>query len=137
MSNAPGTIKPYKIGKIIVFGVLALFLLYMIIMLVLSFINGRQETKDDSNVLDNLTLLEQELVQQAQQIYEKKKAEGFSFFNGPCLSNNLASVWVVDLVHNPRQDVDDLPENQCPSFVTGERSKVIEFDLDGNLIRAK
>jgi len=38
------------------------------------------------------------------------------FSPGPCLDDAIASDWVCDMAHNPRQAVDDNPANQCPSF---------------------
>ena len=55
--------------------------------------------------------------------------------SGPCLSNGTE--WVVDVVHNPRQAVDDLPANQCPSYLSGLSKHFIELDLSGNLVRAQ
>jgi len=45
--------------------------------------------------------------------------------------------WVLDLVHNPRQPIDDLPENQCNSFVEGRSKHFVELDIEGDLIKAK
>ena len=38
--------------------------------------------------------------------------------NGPCLLNPIPDVpdWVCDVAHDPRQDVDNLPENQCSEY---------------------
>src|SRR3989338_4624598 len=52
-------------------------------------------------------------------IYKEKKDFGYDFSNGPCLTNDLLPDWVVDTVHNPRSNIDDLPENQCQAFREG------------------
>lgn len=72
---------------------------------------------------------------QARYFYQQKKERGEDFSTGPCLSNDLMSGWVVDIVHNPRQAIDDLPENQCPSFIEGRAKHFVELDTLGNLIR--
>lgn len=57
--------------------------------------------------------------------------------NGPCLSDNLLQSHVVcDVVHSPRQAVDDLPENQCQEYREGRANQFIEVDTDCNFIRA-
>ncbi len=73
----------------------------------------------------------------ATQFYSSLKAQGEDLTNGPCLSDNLTTGWVADLVHNPREAVDDLPANQCPSYVSGAAKHFVELDLNGNFVRAK
>ena len=46
----------------------------------------------------------------------EKLAEGIDLSNGPCLSNQIAPDWVCDVAHDPRQEVDNQPENQCPAY---------------------
>lgn len=54
---------------------------------------------------------------------------------GPCLSNNIYKDWVCDVVHSPRQAIDDLPENQCSEY--GKTAHhFVEVDLNCNLVRA-
>jgi hypothetical protein len=59
--------------------------------------------------------------------------------NGPCLSDNnpdwTVNDWVCDVAHSPRQDVDNLPENQCSAFREGKASHFVEVDNNCNLIR--
>ena len=54
-------------------------------------------------------------VNQAKYFYKIKKESGADLSLGPCLSDALMPNWVVDLVHEPRIPLDDLPENQCPT----------------------
>lgn len=76
-------------------------------------------------------------VRQAQHIYNQARDNGADFSTGPCLSNALIPGWVLDIVHSPRQAVDDLPENQCKSYVDGQAKHFVEMDTGGNLIRVK
>ena len=46
--------------------------------------------------------------------------------DGPCLSNNIERDWVCDIAHNPREAVDDLAENQCEKFLSGEANHFVE-----------
>ena len=44
---------------------------------------------------------------------------------------------MVDIAHDPRQDVDDDPANQCQRFRDGEASHFVELTPEGELIRAE
>lgn len=77
------------------------------------------------------------MVGRAQKLYRDRKAIGIDFSTGPCLTNDLAKDWVADIAHNPRQDLDNLPENQCPAFLEGRASHFVELDLEGEVIRVK
>jgi hypothetical protein len=59
--------------------------------------------------------------------------------SGPCLSESIPGLsdWAVDVAHDPRQDVDDQPDNQCQSFRDGETHHFVELTPDGQLIRAQ
>lgn len=60
--------------------------------------------------------------------------------NGPCLSiikpDWNINDWVCDVAHSPRQDVDNLPENQCSAYREGTAKHFVEVDPNCNLIRA-
>jgi len=68
--------------------------------------------------------------------YEEEAAAGTDFADGPCLGVVLEN-WVADVAHDPRQEVDDRPENQCETFRSGEAEHFVELDPDGELIRAE
>lgn len=74
---------------------------------------------------------------QARHIYNQKKISGEDLSSGPCLSNALLPGWVLDIAHNPRQEIDDLPQNQCSGYREGGAQHFVELDPEGNLIRAK
>lgn len=76
-------------------------------------------------------------VNQAKFLFKLKKERGEDLSFGPCLSDALMPKWVVDIAHNPRIPLDDLPENQCPSFREGRVEHFVELDIDGNLIRTE
>ena len=76
-------------------------------------------------------------VNQAKYQYKLKKATGENLSDGPCLSDALLPNWVVDIVHSPRLPIDDLPENQCPSYRQGRAKHFVELDLEGRLVRAQ
>lgn len=67
----------------------------------------------------------------------KDQVGKIDFSNGPCLTNDLIPNWVADIVHNPREVVDNLPENQCPAYLEGRAKHFVELDPNGNIIRVK
>jgi len=69
-------------------------------------------------------------------VYAGKKLEGMEMTNGPCLGL-IATDWVLDIAHNPRQSVDDQPENQCEDYRNGTAHHFIEMDEDGKVIRSR
>jgi len=68
-------------------------------------------------------------------LYIAKKQQGVDFSKGPCLGT-IASDWVLDIAHNPRQAIDEKSENQCADFKEGRAHHFIELDPQGNLIGA-
>jgi hypothetical protein len=68
--------------------------------------------------------------------YEEAAAAGTDFADGPCLGVVLEN-WVADIAHDPREEVDDRPENQCEAYRSGEAEHFVELDPDGELIRAE
>ena len=76
------------------------------------------------------------IVAKAKQAYADAKASGVDLSAGPCLGV-IAPDWVVDVAHDPRQDVDDDPANQCAAYRTGEVRHFVELDPAGKLIRSR
>lgn len=77
------------------------------------------------------------IIRNSIKLYQTRAGEGMEFSKGPCLTNDLMRNWVVDTVHNPREPVDDLPENQCQAFREGRATHFVELDINGNLVRIK
>ncbi|MEK7640146.1 MAG: hypothetical protein AAB424_03360 [Patescibacteria group bacterium] len=73
----------------------------------------------------------------AKEFYNAFKVQGEEIANGPCLSENLTTGWVADLVHNPRIAEDDFPQNICQNFKNGTAKHFVEIDLSGNFVRAQ
>ena len=68
--------------------------------------------------------------------YEEAIAQGRDLADGPCLGVVLEN-WVADIAHDPRQEIDDRPENQCEAYRSGEAEHFVELDPEGELIRAE
>lgn len=73
----------------------------------------------------------------AKSVFLSRRALGETFDSGQCLSDALMPGWVADIVHKPRQAVDDLPENQCSSFRQGRSIHFVELDPQGIIVRVK
>lgn len=75
---------------------------------------------------------QQQVVTGALQLYYQKKSTGMQF-SSQCLG--IIGDYAVDIVHVPRNNEDDLDENQCGDFRNGKVSHFIELDKDGNIFR--
>jgi hypothetical protein len=71
--------------------------------------------------------------------YDDAKASGQDLDVGPCIAEQLPGLddWVADIAHDPRQEVDDDPANQCRRYREGEASHFVELTPEGELIRAE
>ncbi|MGH3104091.1 MAG: hypothetical protein ACRDN6_08350 [Gaiellaceae bacterium] len=78
---------------------------------------------------------DEETIRLAQDAYARADAQGVDFARGPCLGV-IKPGWVADVAHDPRQDVDDEPENQCAEYRSGEADHFVELDPDGEFIRS-
>lgn len=76
-------------------------------------------------------------IAKAKELWRVKFIAGEDLSNGPCLSNEVVPDWVADIAHDPRQAVDDLPENQCSAYREGKAHHFVELDPAGSLIRAQ
>jgi thioredoxin-related protein len=63
------------------------------------------------------------------------KQQKIDLNNGPCLSNEIEQGWVCDVAHSPRQNIDNLQENQCRSFREGKTNHFIEVTPSCEFIR--
>jgi hypothetical protein len=76
-------------------------------------------------------------VSAAQAAYATAQANGTDFTNGPCIAERLTDLpdWSVDVAHDPREDVDNQPANQCQAYRQGKTHHFVELDPSGKLIR--
>lgn len=77
---------------------------------------------------------EEALIIQAKTLYSQSRKDGFDMANGPCLGSLVAD-WAVDVVHEPRQAIDDQEGWNCEEFITGKVKNLIELDPNGNFLR--
>lgn len=70
----------------------------------------------------------------AQQAYRVAVQHHEDLSSGPCLGE-IKPGWVADIAHQPRQPEDDLPQNQCAAYRSGQAKHFVELAPDGSLIR--
>jgi len=63
-------------------------------------------------------------------------SQGKDLSIGPCILNPINDVpdWVCDVTHEPRQDIDNRPENQCSVFGEGKAHHFVEVNSSCELI---
>lgn len=115
---------------------LKLFLFIFTIILLLSLVILWFNT-EKKEYQPGISASDDQAVNQAQFAYQQAKKREIDMSSGPCLTNALLPGWVADLVHSPRQKIDDLPENQCQAYLEGGAKHFVELDLDGNIIRVR
>jgi hypothetical protein len=74
-------------------------------------------------------------IRMAQILFHEKRSQGVDMTAGPCLAEEIIPDWAVDVAHSPRQEVDNLPQNQCRSWQEGRVHHFVELDPEGNVIR--
>lgn len=74
---------------------------------------------------------QQDAIKSALQIYNAKKPE--MNFSSQCLGS--VKDYAIDIVHTPRTNEDNLPENQCEDYRLGKVKHFIELDENGNIVR--
>lgn len=82
-------------------------------------------------------LQQQEAIKLANELYYANSARKV-IFNSQCLGTVHLPIGVgyaVDIVHVPRIPEDDLKENQCSSFFSGEAEHFIELNSKGEIVR--
>lgn len=72
-------------------------------------------------------------IRQAKEIYAEKKEQKIDFSQSPCLSEDMGNGYALDIVHNPRQIIDD--QNLCLGFMQGTVTHQVELTPDGNVLR--
>lgn len=77
-------------------------------------------------------LQQQSVISSALQLYEQKKSQAIEF-SSQCLG--VVMDYAVDIVHVPRTAEDNMPENQCQEYRSGEVGNFIELDKEGNIVR--
>lgn len=71
---------------------------------------------------------------EAKKLHQELKTQGAYLENGPCLHPRIIPNWAADIVHVPRQPIDEDPLNGC--FPNGKQTAehVIELDPEGNVV---
>ena len=73
-------------------------------------------------------------LRQARTLLDQKLKSGYDLDTRPCLAEEIVPGWAIDLVHQPIEEVDKLPQNQCQKYISGEVENIILFDEFGHQI---
>jgi hypothetical protein len=76
---------------------------------------------------------EQEIIVNCSKYLYNAKKQLIGQFSSECLG--VCGNYSVDIVHVPRIDLDNLPENQCDAYKTGLLKHFVELDKEGNIVR--
>lgn len=122
----------------IIFWTVVWFVLFTVILYTTNTFNWQKIVKSfftdvtliDERVLDNPSLA----LRQARIKVIEELSRDVDISQGPCLAETLIPNWSLDLVHHPREAIDDLEANQCYNYRTGITKRIIEFDISGNFI---
>jgi len=81
-------------------------------------------------ITPDYVLAQQKAIACAYSLYNQSSIETFS---SQCLGS--CDAYVVDIVHVPRTEEDDLEQNQCEAFRRRQLTHFIELDNKGNIVR--
>lgn len=131
--------NPRQIGKFVVLSVVGLVIIYVIIMLLIAKPSTPTAINDAQAVAvkNNVNNYDKAVIEAAKQAFNEAKAAGLDLTTGPCLLESAETGWVFDVAHLPREPIDDLPENQCPAYLSGKIQHFVELDSRGAVIRLK
>ncbi len=91
-------------------------------------------------VMSSFSCRENDVVTDCISLCKYAKETGADLSHGPCLSDDNPlwkhTDWVCDVAHNPRESVDNLPENQCKTFREGKAHHFVEVTPECEFIRA-
>lgn len=98
----------------------------------------KNQNENNTEINEEQTLSEQELVDICIAACENEKTNKENLEDGPCLLDPIEedNKWVCDVAHDPRQDTDNLAENQCKAYRDRIANHFIEVTPDCRLIRA-
>jgi hypothetical protein len=130
-----------KKGMLILGGIIALIVIALICLRL--FVGGGEDNwiTDDKGIyvkhgdpasMPDYVTQQKEAITCAADLYSKAKAT--TMLSSQCLG--ICLDYAVDIVHVPRTDDDNKPENQCSDFKAGNVHHFIELDKEGNIVRA-
>ncbi len=83
-------------------------------------------------VMPDEVVMQQDMINCALGLYENASVSGINF-NSQCLGT--CRDYAVDIVHVLRTNEDNIPENQCDAFRSGQVKHFIELDANGEIVR--
>ncbi|MDQ3099343.1 MAG: hypothetical protein M3Q44_06360 [bacterium] len=74
-------------------------------------------------------------IRSSKKIYADKKSQNTDFEKSPCLSEDMGNGYALDIVHNPREQIDD--QVYCTGFSQGNVKHIVEMTPDGSILRVQ
>jgi hypothetical protein len=74
-------------------------------------------------------------IRTSKKIYSDKKAQNTDFEKSPCLSEDMGNGYALDIVHNPREQIDD--QTYCIGFQQRTVAHIVEMTPEGNILRVQ
>lgn len=119
--------------KLIVLGIIALLIVGYTALTI--FRPGSQMSLVSFSGSSRIESTEAEPMRQAKKLYDERKKANEDFSKSPCLAENVAGGWAVDIVHNPRTVQDE--QNKCASYEQKTVEHIVEISPDGKIVRAE
>ena len=114
-----------------------LFWIFLIYLLTLAFgvvfFRGYLFPQGNEKAIDS----EDKIVAESKALFRKSLQAGTDMSVGPCLTNDLKPGWVVDIVHSPRQPIDNFSHYQCQAYLEGRAKHIVELDTAGNVVKVR
>ena len=115
-----------------IYWTIVIVVLILVVVLVLKSNDNFGIVKKGDDVRENIVNERSSSVLCALDLYRQADSEGMNF-SSQCLG--VCGDFVVDVVHAPRNEIDDLIENQCGDYNSGEIIRFIELNQEGELVR--
>lgn len=121
--------------------ILIIIVLVILFFMILRFGSEDSWIKDDKGIwikhgnpsdIPSYVSEQQEAVTCAFSLYDSEKEKGIEF-KSQCLGD--CGEYAVDIVNVPRNQEDNLEENQCQEYREGKVSKFIEIDKERSIVR--
>lgn len=119
---------------------------YLILLLIISIFLASGCTQEispskETSITSATSTAEKKAIKSCKEECKARLESNINLSKGPCLSeedvNWMIEDWVCDIAHDPREEIDNKPENQCSAYREGKASHFVELNTNCELIRAE
>lgn len=130
-------------NKRVIYGIIIVIVVFFIIVAVRFNFNSREDSwirneqgiwikHGNPSITPSYVNSQKDAIACAFTLYGMAKNDGI-IFDSQCLG--ICGDYAIDIVHNPRTDMDDIAQNQCEDYSKGRVTNFIELDKDENIIK--